>query len=160
MRAVRAFLVLLMVGVLLTATPAGGDEPDKPRPVRVTVVVVRATAENNVVDKKLTALAKEVGKRDESLVGFQFDGVYQKSIPVGGAHEFDLIDGRTLTVTVDAPRDKTGRVGLTLTASTGASVSYTCACDKFFPMLTGHKTKAGEQVVVAVQGKPCTGKGP
>jgi hypothetical protein len=123
-------------------------------------VVVLATTENNVVDKKLTALAKETSKRNPDLVGFTLHNVVQKSIPVGDTHTFELMEKQTLAVSIDKPRDQGGRIGMTLTTTDGSSVSYTCVCDRFFPIITEHKTKCGRTLIVAVGAKPCTGKGP
>lgn len=151
-------VVLALAAGLTLPSPAG--EPEKDQPVRVTVVVILASTDNNVVHKKLTSLAKEMEKRNSDLVGFQLSHVIQKSIPVGRSHAFDLGDGQTLKVTIDQPKGKDGRAGLTLTTSGGGEVSYTCACDKFFPLVTEHKTKCGRTLMVAVGAKPCTGKGP
>lgn len=156
-RPVRSIALALLAG-LVAASPAG--EPEKQQPVRVTVVIILASADNNVVDRKLTSLAKEMEKRQSDLVGFQLSHVIQKSIPVGRSHTFDLGGGQTLKVTIDQPKGKDGRAGLTLTTSGGGEVSYTCACDKFFPLVTEHKTKCGRTLMVAVGAKPCTGKGP
>jgi hypothetical protein len=161
MNAVRA---MLAVAAVAGAIPTGrGDDPDKsdkPQPIRVTVVVVYATTENNVVDKKLSSLAQAVEKRHPELVGYRLKEVLQKSIPVDGSHEFAVAPGQAVTVAVDKPKDKNGRVGLTVTAPDGTAVSYTCVCDKFFPLVTDHKTPCGKTLVLAVGAKPCTGKGP
>jgi hypothetical protein len=158
MTAVRWAMLIAMTAVTAAGTRCG--DPDKPQPVRVTVVVVLASTHNNVVDPKLTALAKEMEKKKSDLVGFKLFGTIQKSIAVGGSYEFDLIEGQTLTVTVDKSKDKNERVSITLTTSGGGAVSYTCVCDKFFPLITEHKTKCGRTLLVAVGAKPCTGKGP
>jgi hypothetical protein len=164
MTVIRRAFALLAVACGLTL-PMGGraddkKEKDKDAPVRVTVVAVLATAENNVVDKKLTDLATEVQKLYPDLVGFKLDATVQKSIPVGDSHTFALLEKQELTVTVDKPKDKSGRVGLTVTPPGGEAVSYTCACDKFFPLVTPYKTKDGRKLIVAVGAKPCTGVGP
>jgi hypothetical protein len=164
---IRRAFALLVVACGLTL-PMGGraDDPKKDKekekdaPVRVTVVVILATTENNVVDKKLTDLAAEVQKRSPELVGFKLSETLQKSVPVGDSHTFDLLEKQTLQVTIDKPKDKTGRVGLTVTPPGGEAVSYTCACDKFFPLVTTYKTKEGKKLIVAIGAKPCTGVGP
>lgn len=158
MNAARAILAAAVLAGLIR--PGRGGDADQPGPVRVTVVVVLATPDNNVVDAKLAGLAKAVEKRHPDLVGFKLYGVLQKSIAVDGSHTFDLLGGQTLAVAVDKPRDKIGRVGLTVTAASGTAVSYTCVCDKFFPLVTDYKTPCGKTLVVAVGAKPCTGKGP
>ncbi len=157
--------VLLVVACGLTpwATARADDaikDTEKNSPVRVTVVVILATTENNVVDKKLTDLATEVQKRDPDLVGFKLHTTLQKSITVGESHTFELLEKQSLTVAVDRPKDKSGRVGLTVTPPGGEAVSYACACDKFFPLVTAYKTRAGQRLIVAVGAKPCNGIGP
>ena len=37
-------------------------------------------------------------------------------------------------------------------------VTYACACDKFFPVVTPYRTKKGETLIVTVMAKPCTMK--
>lgn len=160
----RAFgLLAVACGLTLPVAVRADDakkDKEKVPPVRVTVVVVLATAENNVVDKKLIDLAGEVQKLYPDLVGFKLDATVQKSIPVGDSHTFDLLEKQELKVTVDKPKDKNGRVGLTVTPPGGEAVSYTCACDKFFPLVTTYKTKDGRKLIVAIGAKPCNGLGP
>lgn len=162
---IRRAFALLAVACGLTL-PMGGraDDPkkhnEKDAPVRVTVVVILATTENNVVDKKLTDLAAEVQKRSPELVGFKLHETVQQSVAVGDSHTFDLLEKQTLQVTIDKPKDRTGRVGLTVTPPGGEAVSYTCACGKFFPLVTTYKTKEGKKLILAVGAKPCTGLGP
>ena len=55
-------------------------------------------------------------------------------------------------------KDKDGRISLTLNPPGMDAVTYACACDKFFPVVTPHKTKSGEQLIIAVMAKPCTKK--
>ncbi len=159
----RAFgLLAVACGLTLPAVACADDKKDQEKvaPVRVTVVVVLATTENNVVDKKLTDLATEVQKRYPDLVGFKLNETLQKSIPVGDSHTFDVLEKQSVKVTIDKPKDKNGRVGLTVTPPGGEAVSYTCACDKFFPLVTTYKTKSGAILLVAISAKPCTGQGP
>jgi hypothetical protein len=153
-----AFALLLACGAAHAAEPC--KEKEKAQPVRVTVVVILATTENNVVDKKLTELATEMQKRYPDLVGFKLVETLQKSIPVGESHTFDLLEEQKVTVAIDRPKDKDGRVGLTVTAPGGDAVTYACACEKFFPLVTPYKTKGGSRLLLAIGGKPCTGTGP
>ncbi|MCU0703480.1 MAG: hypothetical protein MUF18_05830 [Fimbriiglobus sp.] len=158
----RVFALLLFTCGFTPLMPTRANDPkqENDAPVRVTVVVVLATTENNVVDKKLTDLATEVQKRYPELVGFKFGDTVQKSIAVGGSHTFSLLEEQSLKVTIDAAKDKNGRVGLTVVPPGGNEVSYTCVCDKFFPLMTAYKTKDGRKLILAIGAKPCTGKGP
>jgi hypothetical protein len=143
------------VYVLLTflAPSRCGDDP-----VRVTVVVVLATTENTTIDPKLADLAKEVQKRDEKLLGFKLVSSEAKSVPVGDSVTFKLVDKQELKVKVEKPKDDNGRVGLTIKPPELGEVTYKCSCEKFFPVVTPYKTKAGEVLIVAVMAKPCVAK--
>ncbi|MDY3557692.1 hypothetical protein R5W23_000220 [Gemmata sp. JC673] len=125
-------------------------------PVRVTVVIVLATNQNAVVDAKLKDLAKEVQKRDPKLTGFKLVATECKSIPVGASEVITLTDKQELKIQVDKAKDANGRISMTLNPPAMDSVTYACACDKFFPVVTPHRTKAGEQLIIAVMAKPCT----
>lgn len=133
---------------------------EKKGAIRVVVVVILATKDNNVVDRKLADLAKEMEKRGSEFTGFKIHSVLSESIAIGKSNTFDLLEDQTLKVAIDKPKDDKDRMGLTITPKDGTEVTYTCACEKFFPLLTGYKTKDGPTVIVAVSAKPCTGKGP
>ncbi len=153
-----AFAVVPMM--LRAEEPKKKDSTETKGPIRVVVVVILATKDNNVVDKKLADLAKEMEKRGSEFTGFKIHSVLTESIAVGKSHSFEMLEEQTLKVAIDKPKDEGGRVGLTITPKNGSEVSYTCACDKFLPLLTGYKTKGGPSVIVAVGAKPCTGHGP
>jgi hypothetical protein len=148
---------LIAVAVALSAGRAGVD-CDSPSPIRVTVVVVLASSHDSTVDPKLVALAREVRKRNRTLTGFRVAVTLQQSIPVGASHTFDLPDKQKLKVTIERPRDQNDRVGLTIRPPGLGEITYTCVCQKFFPVVTPHVTKSGERLIVAVMAKPCTGK--
>ncbi len=132
--------------------------PADDKPVSVTVVIVLATDQNATIDPKLKELAKEVQKRDPKLTGFKLVATECKSVPVGESATLNLTDKQVLKVTVDRSRDKDGRISLTLDPPGMDAVTYACACDKFFPVVTPHRTKSGEQLIIAVMAKPCTAK--
>jgi len=123
--------------------------------VRVTVVVVLATSANDIIDPKLTELAKEVQKRDPKLTGFKLSATEGKSIPIGESLTFDLLDKQELKVKVEKQKDENGRVSLTIHPPGLEKITYGCVCDKFFPVVTPHVTKSGEVLIVAVMAKPC-----
>lgn len=143
-----------MPAVVLTAFLFAACQAEAP--VRVTVVIVLATSENGTVDPKLKELAKEVQKRDPKLTGFKLVATECKSIPVGGAETISLTDKQELKLQVDKAKDANGRISLTLNPPAMDAVTYACACDKFFPVVTPYRTKAGEQLIIAVMAKPCT----
>jgi hypothetical protein len=126
------------------------------QPVRVTVVVVLASTKDTGVDPKLADLAKEVQKREPTLIGFRLVSTEAKSIPIGQGDAFDLIDQQQLRVKVEKPKDANGRIGLTILPPGLERIKYGCACEKFFPVVTPYQTKNGEVLIVAVMAKPCT----
>jgi hypothetical protein len=128
------------------------------KPVSVTVVVVLATDQNATVDPKLKELAKEVQKRDPKLTGFRVVATERVAIPVGDSATVDLTDKEVLKVKVSRSTDENGRITLTLDPPGMDAVNYACACDKFFPVVTPHRTKGGEQLIIAVMAKPCAAK--
>src|SRR5262245_4215791 len=121
----RAFGLLAVVCGLTLPTMLCADDPkkdkekDKDAPVRVTVVAILASTEDKTVDKKLTDLAVEMQKRYPDLTGFKLNETLQKSIPVGESFTFDLLEKQTLKVTIDKPKDKNGRVTMTISPSSG-----------------------------------------
>jgi hypothetical protein len=132
-------------------------QPDD-KPVSVTVVIVLATDQTAVVDPKLKELAKEVQKRDPKLTGFKLVATECKAITAGESATVNLTDKQVMKVTVDKSKDKDGRISLTLNPPGMDGVTYACTCDKFFPVVTPHRTKSGEQLIIAVMAKPCTKK--
>lgn len=147
--------LMVLAAAAAVAPVVRADDPPK---VRVTVVTVLATTENNVIDPRLTALAKAVQQREPTLIGFKLAACAGRSVPVGGAETFRLVDKQELKVAIDRPRGVDGRIGLTITPPGLGEIGYECACSKFFPVVTPHVTAAGEQLIVAVMAKPCTAK--
>lgn len=125
-------------------------------PVRITVVTVLATGANKTVDMRLTELAKEVQKRDPNLTGFRIHVTEAKSVAPGDTVSFDLVEMQKLQVKVERPRDENGKVGLSIRPPGLGEVTYTCACDRFFPVVTPYRTRDGETLIVAVMARPCT----
>lgn len=154
----RRELTGLTFAFLLIFSPVRAEDPP---PVRLTVVVVMATSKNEKVHPKLTGLAQELQKNKdtEKLTGYRIEVTHQESVPVGKSHTFKLVEDHTLKVTVESPKDKTGRIAVTLEASgVKGEMKYACVCDKFVPVVTPHVNKEGEQLIIAVLAKPCTGK--
>lgn len=124
-------------------------------PVRVTVVVVLATSDNDMIDPKLAELAKEVQKREPKLTGFKLAASEGKSIAIGDSHSFELVEKQELKVKVEKPKDANGKVSLTIKPPGLENITYGCVCDKFFPVVTPYQTKGGEVLILAVMAKPC-----
>jgi hypothetical protein len=150
-----------LFALVLTEVTAGCPREEcanEAAPVRVTVVVVLASAENTTVDPKLKELAAEVQKRDKKLKGFKVLETSAKSIAVGDSAKFSLVEKQELSIKVEKPKDENGRVGMTIKPPELGEIKYTCACDKYFPIVTSYKTKSGETLIILVMSKPCAAK--
>jgi hypothetical protein len=136
--------------VLLLAARAEADDES----VKVTVVVVLASTQDRVIDPKLAELARQVRKRDPKLTGFKLMATEVKSITVGESVAIPLVDKQELKVKVEAGKDESGRISLSIKAPEVPEFGYACKCEKFFPVVTGYQTAKGEQLIIAVMGKP------
>ena len=146
----------VLVGLLLGLAAPTDDGDDES--VKVTVVVVLATADNGVVDPKLRELARQVRKRDSRLTGFTLMSTEVKSIPVGESAAVPLVEKQELKITVEAAKDAKGRISLTIKPPELGEISYACTCEKFFPVVTPYQTKSGQQLIVAVMATPAAKK--
>ncbi len=150
-------LSLLLLLPALASAPPCADKPAE-QPVRVTLVVILASKTDKTINPKLATLAEEVQKRDKDFTGFRIHQTLEKSIAIGAGHDFALPEKEKAKVTVLAGKDKDGRIELTVKLPGLDDVTYTCVCDKFFPIVTPFALKSGETVVVAILAKPCPGK--
>ena len=95
----RYSLLVLVALVALAAEPT--PRPQAKVEVKVCVLAILATDQNDKVDKRVECIAKEVQKVDAKLTGFQIHKMLSKDIAVGGKGNFDLIDDQSVGVTVD-----------------------------------------------------------
>lgn len=147
--------MLAVAGLIVAVCAPRECQPAPEQPVRITVVTVLASGANKTVDERLTELAKEVQKRDKRLTSFTFHASEAKSIAPGDTVTFDLIEKQKLEVKVERPRDEKDRVTLKIRPPGLGEVTYTCTCDRFFPVVTPHRTRDGETLIVAVMARPC-----
>ena len=138
----------------LPAAAPGGDDGD----VRVSVVAVLATDQNDKIDPKLECIAKEVRKIDPKWTGFRIAKMTCKSLPLGGKGDFDLGGDQTLRVAVEQKGDEEGRFQMKITPPRMGDITYTTTCGKFFPVVTPFRNKDNELLIVAVRIQPCAGK--
>lgn len=150
--------MLAVAGLFVAVCAPRECQPAPEQPVRITVVTVLATGANTTVDKQLTELAKEVQKRDMALTGFKLHASEAKAVAPGDTARFDLVDGKKLEVKVERPRDEKDRVALKIRPPGLGEVTYTCTCERFFPVVTPHRTREGETLIVAVMARPCVMK--
>ena len=150
------FSLLLLIPAFGSGQPCR-DESKEP-PVKITLVVILASKTDKTINPKLATLAQEVRKRDGDFTGFRIHQTLDKSIPIGASHSFELPEKQVAKVTATAGKDKDGRMELIVKLPGLDDVTYSCVCDKFFPIMTPYKLKSGETVLVAILAKPCMGK--
>ena len=144
---------------LLCAVPLalGWDAPPEKK-VRVSVVVILASETDAKVCKKLECIAREVSKMHPNLKGFRMGEMACESLKVGTPHVFDLPEGKKTTITIQQAADDKGRIRLEVGPPKMGKITYSTPCGKFLPILTTHRTKAGETVLIAIRVQPCSGK--
>jgi hypothetical protein len=149
-----AWLLLVCAAPLVLACG-----PKKPgRRVRVTVIVILASETDTRVDKKLECIAKQVRKMDSRFKGFRMEDLAWRSLPLGKAETFPLVEGQTTTITVQKARDKMDLIQLAVGPPMMGQITYSTPCDKFLTIFTPVRTKKGEQVFIAVRVQPCSKK--
>jgi hypothetical protein len=156
-RIARWSLALLMLSCAVPLALACGEE--KPaKQVRISVVVILASETGNKIDKKLECIAREVQKTYPKLTNFELDKMSCKSVAVGKADKFELVEGQTTNITVQKAADKMDRIRLKVGPPQMGEITYSTPCGKFLPILTPHQTKKGQAVIIAVRVQPCHGK--
>jgi hypothetical protein len=125
--------------------------------VEFTVVPVLASEKDPTINPKLKDFAKEVQKKWPKFVGFKMGCCTRKSVEVGKEEKISLIDDQIIVVTVLHGCDKRGRVGLRVKVP-GTEVTYETCCGKYFPIMTDYQTKKKEQLLIAIQVRPCGDK--
>jgi hypothetical protein len=146
--------VLPLLALTLLATPAPAAPPPAEEDVAVTVVAILATDRNQSVEESLQELAREVQKWHSNLTGFRVERTTTRSIKPGGKDTFPLVEEATVSVEV-GPRDKAGRVKLTIRPPEAGEITYSCQCGRYFPVVTRYETKGKDRLIVAVMVKPC-----
>lgn len=144
-----ARLVGLAVLVLGAAGPACAEDS-----VKVTVVAILASDKHQTIDKKLTEVAQEVRKKEPDLTGFTIERTTTKEIKIGQEEKFPLLEEQVVVVIV-LKEDKEGRRSLSIKPPTLGEITYTCACGKFFPVITRYTTANKDRLIIAVMCKPC-----
>jgi hypothetical protein len=143
-------------GILAVLTcldrPSGARAEEK---IHVTVVAIFATDQNKKVEPRLECLAKEVQKTDPKLTGFRLAKCSCQKVEVGKKVEFPLVENEVAAVVVKHGCDKEDRVGLTVKAPLVGEIAYSCACGKFFPIMTRYQTKDKERLIIAIRVQPC-----
>ncbi len=148
---------VVLTAYLLIACPSD-DKPTGEKPVSVTVVIILATDKHEKVDPKLKELAAEVQKREEKLTGYKLSR-NRVQVDSGGRHHHDQPDRQADDEGDGEPCE--GRAGphhaVTGTAEHGCG-ELRLHVRQVLPIVTPHRTKTGEQLIIAVMAKPCMKK--
>jgi hypothetical protein len=143
---------------LLSAPVSRACDPPKSRQVSVSVLIIYASETNTKIDDKLACIAREARKMYPKFTGFQMGDMRRKSLKVGKAHKFDLVEGQKVCVTVERAADKMDRIQLKVGPPAMGQITYSTPCGVFLPILTRIVTKKGEAVMIAIRVQPCNGK--
>jgi hypothetical protein len=154
----RSAYVGLGLLTLALGVPALVASDAAKRKVRISIVIILASEKDDKVDKKLECIAKEVRKSHPKLRGFKMVNLSCKSVTVGAADTFDLVEDEQTSITVLRAADKMDRVHLKVGPPMMGQITYSTPCGKFLPILTPVKTKNNEHVLIAVRVQPCNGK--
>src|SRR5205807_2219635 len=136
-----AWMLLLCSGPLVLACGKGRAA----KKVRVSIVIILASETDNRVDKKLKCIAQEVRKLHPSFKGFRLEKLACKSLQVGKADTFALVEGKTTSITVQKAADAMDRIQLTVGPPMMGEITYSTPCGKFLPIVTPILTKKGEK---------------
>lgn len=123
--------------------------------VRLTVVAILATDQNDKVDPRLKCVAEQVRKVEPKLTGFQIGKITCIPVEVGKSCKVSLVEKAVAEVTVQHGADKENRVRLELKAPKMGELVYTSCCGKFFPVVTRYQTQNKERLIIALMVKPC-----
>ena len=149
---------LLSVAVLVACFLAVAACPSPNDEIEVKVLAILASEHNKDVNPKLVEFAKQVQKKEPSLIGFKLDRTTGEKLKLGETKKFPLAGNETVEVTVNKERNEQGRITLTIKPPKMNQITYECACDKFFSMATDHyegKGKDKTQLFIAIMAKPC-----
>jgi hypothetical protein len=144
---------------LLFGHCCAADPPAQEESVRVTVAAVFANG-GGKVDEKLKCVAEAVRKTHPELTGFQVGQSTSLSIALGASEKFKLVDGQEASIAVKRCKECPERfcVEVTSKALVG-EMTYTSVCGKYFPLVTGYKTKdKGDQLIILFKVESCPDK--
>ncbi|MFQ3651177.1 MAG: hypothetical protein SNJ75_12655 [Gemmataceae bacterium] len=160
MRSTKPLLLSVMTLSLLGVLPVYACGKPNDKQVRVSVIVILASETDSATDPKLESLAAEIRKTKAELKGFRLLKMACKSLPLGKADEFDLIEDQRATIKIKSTADKMDRVRLEVSPPSMGKITYSTPCGKFLPIVTPFKTKKGEHLLLAIRVQPCGEENP
>ncbi len=130
------------------------EEPEK---VKVNVLVILGSKSDKEICPKLKLLAAEIQKKDSSLTGFKLSKTICESIEMGKCKELELVDNKVMKICVNKQLNEDGKMILTIHPPTLGQITYSCKCEKYFPIITTYKTKSDQQqiLILAIMAKKC-----
>jgi hypothetical protein len=147
-----SFVPTLLLSLIPGAAPCPQGEP-----VKVMVLVILGTPQNDKVSEKLREIAPELRKKDPSLKGFELHKTIDRPMRLGESAEFELIGKVKMVVALGEKADEMGRYTLTIKPPKLDEVQYACTCGRFFPVFTNLYI-AEKRLIIAVAAKPCKKK--
>ncbi len=149
--------MIAVLPMLLSSILALSEDPP-PESIKVCVLVILGSTQNDEVHALLKEIAPELRKKDPQLKGFELYKTHNPSIKKGDPASLDLIDKEKVVVTVNEKTDDEGRFTLTIKLPMIDEIKYCCTCGKFFPIMTNYYTEDKRRLIVAIMAKPCKKK--
>jgi hypothetical protein len=136
------------------AAPAAPPEVRAANDVKITVVAILATDQNETIDSRVSCIAKEVRKDNRWLTGFQVHRIMGRTIFLGDTATFDVIADQKLSVSVENACTPDERMQLKIKAPTWGEMTYETCCGKFMPLMTRYRTPDNQVLILAVRVQP------
>ena len=152
------FFVFLSVFTSLVCMTQACPCHDENDPVKVTLVLILASEEGNVIDPRLKAIAEEVQKRNPDLTNFMLKTMQTKSYKPGEKFSMPLVENKKVEMLIKHGADKENRVSLSLFPPSMGEIEYKTVCGKFLPIVTPCMTKNDERIILAIRVQPCRGE--
>jgi hypothetical protein len=146
-----AFAIVFLASVGLSH--AGEKAPAKK--MKVTLVVILAGEDGGDVDPRLKQIAEEIRKQNPQLKSFKLQSMTNRDLVENEKSVFNLIDQKTLDVTVKHGQDTEGKVGIGVNAPEQGEFEYRTVCGKFLPIVTRYQTKNRDRLILALRVEPC-----
>ncbi|MCX7701935.1 MAG: hypothetical protein N2039_13745 [Gemmataceae bacterium] len=118
------------------------------------MVAILATSEHDRIDPRLKELAEQVRRKHPEWTGFEVAHQNRGKLRQGTPEKFRLVGDAFAEVTWKG-FDPDGRTVLSVVLPTLDEFTYSCACTKFLPVVTHHRTESGKRLIVALNVQPC-----
>ncbi len=144
--------------ILLLAGSVDPEEcPCAEEKVNVTVIVILASENGSDVEKRLSAVAKEVRTKCPKLTNFELKSIAYKALVVDEKTMFATVDKKEIAVTIKRATDDENKVSLAVVAPEQGEIVLRCICGKFLPIITRYQTRNNERLILAIRVESCKG---